>query len=567
MTGEATPASRLSRHFHDALFDLGFLDVEGADSFRSLIAGALAFLVSLGLLLTRMLIGRYASLAMADSAEPYRRLLLGDDLLLIALPMLVLAFVTVLLGPLLFLDETDFRVLVPLPVSRRVIFTAKLIALLRFAAIFVGGSLLALTPVIALGAMSRWSEQSWLVRVAAMWAAGGAAALFAALAVAAINGAIVTCVPAAWRRVLSTIARSSLLGALVLALPIVARLPTLGAHFADRSAWVHALPPAWFVGLERVLAGDSSPFFLRLAAIAALAFVAVTVVTLSCYIALYRRFDRVMIRAHHTLPGPLGEHGLLPPAAPAARALHAFTGATLRRSPLHQSVVIALYACGVALVFNGLIGINLTGWVRGEVAFTAELANSSLRAMFSLIFAATAAIRLALLLPIELRANWIFRMTESDVARPEALRAVARALTTFGVTVPILLASPILFAVFGRSAPFAAVVAAGVGLLLVETVLRDWQRLPFTCTWLPGKRSLAHLVLLAFTAFVVFTNLGVLAVNIGMRSPTHAAGLAAVLCGAVWILRRRRQRLWGELPLTFEDVSPYRVESMRLSVD
>jgi hypothetical protein len=35
----------------------------------------------------------------------------------------------------------------------------------------------------------------------------------------------------------------------------------------------------------------------------------------------------------------------------------------------------------------------------------------------------------------------------------------------------------------------------------------------------------------------------------------------------VWILRRRRQRLWGELPLTFEDVSPYRVESMRLSVD
>lgn len=567
MARDQGPASPLSRHFYEALFDPGFLDAEGAESFRSLLAGLFALLISLGLLLLRMLIGKYASLSMSASPEPYRLALAADDLFLLALPMLVMAFIAVLLGPSLFFDETDFRVLVPLPISRRAIFQAKLRALLRFAAIFIGGSLLALTPVMVIGSLSRWAEHLWIWRVAALWAAGCAASLFAALAVAAVNGVIATSVPAAYRRVLSTLARSSLLGVLVLALPLVARAPTLGPPIASHAAWIHALPPAWFLGVERVLLGDTSPFFLRLAALAALALAVVAGVTVGCYAALYRRFDRVMIQAHRALPAAFGAPALIARGAPAARAQQVFTAATLRRSPLHQGVVAALYACGLAFVANGLIGLDLTGWPRGEAVLPAHAAGVSLHAAFSLIFAATAAIRMSLLLPIELRANWIFRMTESDTARPQQLRAVARALTTFGVVVPLLLIAPLLLVTLGRAAAVALVVAAGMGRLLVEIVLSDWQRLPFTCTWLPGKRSLAQVVLLGFTAFVVFTTLGGFAVRIGSRGATHAVWIAGLLFAAVWILKRRRQRHWESLPLTFEDVSPYRVESMRLSAD
>jgi hypothetical protein len=41
---------------------------------------------------------------------PYRLAVLGDDALVIALPMLVVAFATLLVSHSLFLDETDFRV-------------------------------------------------------------------------------------------------------------------------------------------------------------------------------------------------------------------------------------------------------------------------------------------------------------------------------------------------------------------------------------------------------------------------------------------------------------------------
>ena len=61
--------------------------------------------------------------------------------------MLVVAFATLLVSHSLFPDETDFRVLLALPVSRRVVFLSKLAALSLFVGIFIVAAHAAMLPL------------------------------------------------------------------------------------------------------------------------------------------------------------------------------------------------------------------------------------------------------------------------------------------------------------------------------------------------------------------------------------------------------------------------------------
>jgi hypothetical protein len=115
MTG---PVSRLMRHFFEGLFDLGFLSDAGTASYKRFILGICGAFFSAGLILARVLMVKYASLSAADSPEPYRMAVLGDHALLIALPMWIVAVVTVLVGHALFPSELDLRVLLPRGCSR-----------------------------------------------------------------------------------------------------------------------------------------------------------------------------------------------------------------------------------------------------------------------------------------------------------------------------------------------------------------------------------------------------------------------------------------------------------------
>ena len=89
--------------------------------------------------------------------------------------------------------------------------------------------------------------------------------------------------------------RSFLIGALVLSLPLVARLPATAGAFASNAWWLPWAPPAWFVGLERWLIGDASR--AALAAEAAIGTVVVLIVSVASYVLLYRRFDRVTVQS------------------------------------------------------------------------------------------------------------------------------------------------------------------------------------------------------------------------------------------------------------------------------
>jgi hypothetical protein len=150
---------------------------EGADSFVRFVIGLISLLICLGLFLVYMYAKKYAALFHTFTGEPYLQAVLADTTLAIAFPMWIVALVAVLVSHSLFPDETDFRVLMPLPLDRRVVFVAKLAALALFAGVFTITAHLALTPLAMLISGGPWSTNARPFGVLVFWVVGVAGPL------------------------------------------------------------------------------------------------------------------------------------------------------------------------------------------------------------------------------------------------------------------------------------------------------------------------------------------------------------------------------------------------------
>jgi hypothetical protein len=209
--------------------------------------------------------------------------------------MVGVAFVMALVSHSLFPDETDYRILMALPVSRASIVVAKLTALLLFAGIFISANLAIGLP-FSVASGGRWAEQWAGRRALAQVVAGMSASVFSGAGVVALQGIIAAAAPRAWLRMVSVAAQTVLVCALVMSLPILVRLPALSAYLATQPPWLYLVPPAWFLGLQQWLLGSHDPYFERLGYAAILGTTTVVVTGALCYMDVYRRFDQVILR-------------------------------------------------------------------------------------------------------------------------------------------------------------------------------------------------------------------------------------------------------------------------------
>jgi hypothetical protein len=358
-----------------------------------------------------------------------------------------------------------------------------------------------------------------------------------------------------------------MLAVLVLALPFIFALPAQGVRFAQHSRLVLLAPPAWFMGLERVLLGNRDADVLLLTRLAAGASGVAAVVAASSYVILYRRFDRVVLRSFGVPNRRAHCWRIL--KHPARAAVRDFTAATFRRSALHQGVIIGLSACGVALSIDGLLRAGVMPWFEALPASRREILSGVAALPFPLIIVLGIAARTALALPIEPKANWIFRMTEDDANRVDELRAAERVLILVAACIPVALTLPFQCAVAGPRGLIAAAITAMVGLLWVEALLWDWRRIPFTCSYMPGRHSVAQSFVIGLSLFVVVNTGGSALETAAFRASSPVVGLmgVAVLTVPVLAFRRRRRRRWREMPLIFDDELPSDVQCLRLSGD
>jgi len=252
------------------------------------------------------------------------------------------------------------------------------------------------------------------------------------------------------------------------------------------------------------------------------------------------------------------------PASPWRSAVADFTHATLRRSALHQGVLLGLTACGFALALNRLVDPHVIAWLKRMDTPSFSVVIAVMGAPWLLMFAAGLATRASIALPIEQRANWIFRMTERETTRVDQLRAVVCLMRQLTVGLPLVLVAPLEWALFGPRAVFALAANAACALLWVEVLLRGWRRIPFTCSYMPGKQTAAQATVVGIGLLVIGVTLcGALAVG-AARSPLFGVIVVTVFGAITYAFARARLSLWSYAPLEFDDALPSAVESLLL---
>jgi hypothetical protein len=557
----------LTKHFFESLFDTGELSGGARSSVPAMIAGACGVFLAVGCLLARVYLKKYTILGDEPTGDLYQQAVLGDAAFLIAVPMWVVALVAVLVGPSMFPDEMDFRVLTGLPITKHLIFTAKLMAVLRFMAVFAVAAHVALLPLLFLISVNPWSTHGFPIQLLFYLAASLPASLFAVLAVAAIRALLLLAVPRAYLLTTSAAVGSIQLFALITAVPFIGLFPGAGRAFAAHAAWLAAAPPAWFAGIQRALMGDGR--FIDHAAIGLAALAAVAAIAATAYVILYRHFDRVILRpalGGRRRAAPTGQSWtpgwLASGESRVMAAVRDFALITIRRSAVHQGVLVTITAVGVAVIAFALFAVDLSPTRPSGIRYRNEIIA---RIPFMLVFAAGLAARATLLVPIELRANWIFRITERPFDRVDRIGAAVSTIRRLGVLAPVMLTLPLEWYVFGPSAIAAAGVTILCGFLFVEFILRGWRRVPFTCSYITGKAFVPQLVIVGFFSFFFFTSFGAQLSLLVMHSPAAALLWLTPVVAALLVMRRNRIQAWLEEEAQFEDALPNETHALRLS--
>ena len=538
MSAPSSPTLELARHFFREFFYLGFLTDAGAESFIRLMISILAGVLSSASFFPCCSSGSNTLLAALNSPEPYQRALLGDQLFLLCAAMFIIACVGTLVCQSMFPSEIDFRILTPLPVTRRAVFGAKLLALAGFTAVFVLVTSVATGPVFPAVSGGRWARGSLSTRMAAHSVASLLASTFALASILSVQGFIAVLVPRRWSRSASMTMQSAIACGLMLSLPFIVRAASQGAAIESRTAWWYAIPPAWFLGLEQVLLGSRDVYFLQLSQVGMSSLAFCMLLTGASYAILYRRFDRVMLRAAGTPPriraGWLPHPGLIAKLHPAEAAVVEFLMAGLRRSRLHQLVFFGTSASALAIAVHSLLVAGAGEFFGRHGSVSRELLVTTAWAPLLVVFVAVRALRDTLLLPLEIRASWIFRMTEDGAVRPRQLDAVRRAVFVLAVVPVVALFLPVQILTAGiQGAICWAVLTLMMGRLLVDYTLTGWRSIPFTCAYAPGKHHIIPTVLLTLAAFLTFVGIGTVSLHTSSGSSSAFVAWLGIFSAAI----------------------------------
>ena len=92
--------------------------------------------------------------------------------------------------------------------------------------------------------------------------------------------------------------------------------------------------------------------------------------------------------------------------------------------------------------------------------------------------------------------------------------------------------------------------------MFVHVVLLDWRRIPFTCSYLPGKRFIAQSLFVSAGAYAVFVLTGKWMLQTAISSTVAAIAFISLALALAHWLRRRRLDAWTKRPLMFEDEFP-----------
>jgi len=542
---------RLVRHFFAGFMDNDLL-MSAENGMQNALSQVLGLAVAPGLFYCLLITMKYGAVR-----YPRREIMAWDDrLLFVHCAMIVTGLLTVVEWDSLFPDQRDYQILTPLPLAMRLVFLAKVSSVLLLLVIFwaagnIGPAIL--FPLVALTGAEVWF--SILQHIGAQLAATFAASAFVFLLAIGLQGLLLNLLPPRWFRRVSVYAQLAALLALVLGfllMPLV--LANAGMWIRAGRPAMYLVPSFWYLGLYQVLAGRATPAFAALAALGVKALGAAAAISALAYFAAYRRHAR---RALESFDAGRSGTGFLSRAVdgvcnrfvlrhPLERACFHFMRATLLRSQIHRLLLAAYLGVGFALA------LCLVGFARSTAGRpTPELLSVQLVLSFFVL----CGMRFVFTVPAELRANWVFQVAEPFGKSPYGA-GVRKCIFAFGVF-PVLAGLLPLHAFFWGWAVAGAHLLYGAALcaLLVEALMMGFEKIPFTCTYLPGKanvKALWPLYLLLFWAYAyAMANLEAGLLARPLRYAAFCAGVAALTVVLRWY---RHRQLGRGFHFLFEDV-------------
>ena len=312
--------------------------------------------------------------------------------------------------------------------------------------------------------------------------------MFVFFAIVALHGLLLNVMPARFFVAASTLVQGALVAVFFLAglysWFIAGWKPAMIARLPEFAAWA---PPVWFAGLFQVLSGDREPFHYAMAQRAVGAVCAALALSTALYLVSYRRYRKLLLETPDS-PRTLWHGSVLSLIArgPRQEAIIDFIATVVARSRTHRLVLMAYAGAALGIMINSVLLAGFSHGAQGVVQFAVlywPLGTS---------FIMLAGIRHVFSLPAELSSNWVFQITESQ-GRRDWMPAVERFVVA-AIIVPIYLVStPVAATVLDWPVALRmAVLQILVSLTTFDLLFNEWQQLPFTCSYLPGKRPLMN---------------------------------------------------------------------------
>ncbi|MGC4051248.1 MAG: hypothetical protein QM757_17955 [Paludibaculum sp.] len=554
--------NRLVRHFVHRFVDHELVAAGG--ELHQVFVTAFGLLGGFGFTLTLILFLRHTFLPDKMTAAVRNAIVTSDQMTLLLLLMAGTGFFVVLGWDALFTDRRDAFILGSLPIPTRTIFEAKLYAILLFFFLLVSAMQIfsaVLLPVV----MFQQNMLRAVVVQAAVLTSAGAFVFFGAMA---LQGLLLLVMSYARFRQVSAVLQ---ICTLLASFGVVFLTPGLKAAVSGSVNWTHWLPVYWFLALWHSLMNQPQLLDSGLAARAVWTTTGAALVAFVTFTGGYRRAMRKAVEGLEEAPSGPG---------PVQHALRKLLNATLLRDQRESAVFWFTWRTisrhrGHRLLLAVYVGLGLS-WVLTEASnmtrsgFTASTLRPdpvTCTIPLDLAFFLLAGLRVLFTLPVELRANWMFRLTIGE-RTPAVESGTRKFLISAGILPIALLALPAYAQAWGWT---NALIHTWFYLLetalVLEILMRQFHKIPFTCSWLPGKANLkvrlgAYFILFGFSSSMA----GVIEARILLQ---HSLQVAVVFTGILlgilgWLRWRRRQAFQEPWSITFEESPDLAISGLNL---
>jgi hypothetical protein len=556
-------------HFFRGFFESDLLSIR--DQLATIFASVAALLASFGLIVPVLFNHKYRVLNALPTPALYHEAALADKLMFICLCMDLAAIATLLNWQSLFPDLTDFLVLIPLPLERLQLFRAKLVALLLFVTLLIVS--VNVLPSFSLTAImsGRWQQPSnSILQITSLFVACCLAGYFVFFSLLAIQAILLNVLPSVWFATCSLVMQGVLLVFTCAALPLTLWIPGLHSWIAAEPPTLHWLPPAWFLGLEESMLGISDSAMRQLANQAWWSLCLAVTLSVLLYVLTYARDTDQLLKSPVTKQSRFAGRCLsrilnMAIRVPEERAIVSFAVKSLFRSRVHKLLVAGIVGAALALVLDGFVSLLIDQALHHRVIRPYAVRSALSSAPLIVAYFLSSGMLFVFSIPIELQANWIFRLSEVQ-GRYWPISAAEKILLAV-IVVPVSAITLLSLSIrMGFVEAFMqAVFVLLMCLVLMEGLLWNWSRIPFTCPYLPGRRNIIQSALLFGVALSVFAYV---ATSIELRLSNSLLAMAILFAALTTIflfMQVQRRRSWtGGLWVRFDEQLEPEVQTLDL---